>query len=138
MELLPPIQCEAEGRWRNGASARRPSRFDFVRLMSGSSVELVIGSDTLGAVARQDADRRCPVWRSRKKSNLGWVPVNCLHPGEVVSANRYSEREITLGDPVTTTVRGHLASPEFALVGWLDLFGRRDFRQDPPPILFTK
>jgi putative transposase len=49
--------------------------------MTGSRVELGIGSDTLGAVARQfvasrDAYRRRPAWRSRKKGNLGWVPLN--------------------------------------------------------------
>ena len=75
------IQREAESRWRNGANARWPSRFDFVRLMTGSSVALGVHSDTLGAVARQfvdwrDAYRRCPAWRSRKKGNLGWVPLN--------------------------------------------------------------
>ena len=74
------IQREAESRWRNGANARWPSRFDFVRLMTGSSVELGIHSDTLGAVARQfvdsrDAYRRCPAFRSRQKSNLGWVTL---------------------------------------------------------------
>lgn len=75
------VQREAERRWRGGSSSRWPSRFDLVRLMAGASGDLGIHSDTLGAVARQfsasrSAARGCPSWRSRKKGNLGWVPLN--------------------------------------------------------------
>ena len=75
------VQREAERRWRGGSASRWPSRFDLVRLMTGASVELGVHSDTLGAVARQfvtsrNAARHCPAWRSRKKGNLGWIPLN--------------------------------------------------------------
>lgn len=70
------IQREAQRR-----QARWPSRFDLVRLMTGASAELGVHSDTLGAIARQFADsrraaRHCPIWRSRKRGTLGWVPFN--------------------------------------------------------------
>lgn len=75
------VQREAERRWRGGSATRWPSRFDLVRLMTGAGAELGIHSDTLGAIARQfivsrNAVRHCPAWRSRKKGNLGWVPLN--------------------------------------------------------------
>jgi putative transposase len=74
-------QREAERRWRAGAKTSRPSRFDFVRLMTGASGELGIHSDTLGGIARQFVDSRdahwqCPRWRSRKRGTLGGVPFN--------------------------------------------------------------
>jgi IS605 OrfB family transposase len=75
------IQREAQSRWKNGSNRRWPSHFDFVKLMTGAGAELGLHSDTLGAIARQFVDsrnayRRCPDWRSRKKGNLGWVPLN--------------------------------------------------------------
>src|ERR1700674_1988643 len=65
-------QREAQRRWAAGSATRWPSRFDLVRLMTGTGAELGIHSDTLGAIARQFADSRkaakhCPAWRSRKK-----------------------------------------------------------------------
>lgn len=74
-------QREAERRWKGDKRVRWPSRYDFVRLMTGASAELGIHSDTLGAVARQFVDsrkaaRHCPAWRSRKNGNLGWIPFN--------------------------------------------------------------
>jgi putative transposase len=73
--------CCATQREAQRRHARWPSRFDFVRLMTGAGAELGIHSDTLGAVARQfvdsrDAARCRPTWRSRHKGNLGWVPFN--------------------------------------------------------------
>lgn len=75
------VQREAERRWRGGGAGRWPSRFELVRLMTGASADLGVHSDTLGAVARQfsasrNVARRCPAWRSRKKGNLGWIPLN--------------------------------------------------------------
>jgi putative transposase len=73
--------CCATQREAQRRQARRPSRFDLVRLMTGASAELGIHSDTLGAIARQFADscqaiRQCPAWRSRKRGTLGWIPFN--------------------------------------------------------------
>ena len=73
--------CCATQREAKRRQARWPSRFDLVKLMTGASAELGIHSDTLGAIARQFVDsrtaaRHCPVWRSRKKGALGWVPFN--------------------------------------------------------------
>ena len=73
--------CCATQREAQRRQARWPSRFDFVRLMTGAGAELGIHSDTLGAIARQFVDSRnaakhCPAWRSRKKGSLGWVPFN--------------------------------------------------------------
>jgi putative transposase len=61
--------------------ARWPTRFDFVKLMTGASTELGVHSDTLGAIARQfvearNASKHCPAWRSRKNGTLGWIPFN--------------------------------------------------------------
>jgi hypothetical protein len=68
--------CCATQREAQRRRARWPSRFDFVRLMTGASAELGIHSDTLGMIARnfvdsRNAARRCPAWRSRKKGALG-------------------------------------------------------------------
>lgn len=73
--------CCATQREAQRRQARWPSRFDFVRRMTGASAELGVHSDTLGAIARQFVDSRnaakhCPAWRSRKKGSLGWVPFN--------------------------------------------------------------
>src|SRR5262245_9056402 len=55
-----------------------PSAFDLVKLCTGAGKELGLHSDTVQTIcrdfaARRDAIRRCPRWRSAKKS-LGWVP----------------------------------------------------------------
>jgi len=55
-----------------------PSAFDLVKLCTGAGKELDLHSDTVQTIcrdfaARRDAVRRCPRWRSAKKS-LGWVP----------------------------------------------------------------
>lgn len=55
-----------------------PSAFDLIKLCTGAAADLGLHSDTVQTVcrefaARRDAIRRCPGWRSAKKS-LGWVP----------------------------------------------------------------
>jgi IS605 OrfB family transposase len=55
-----------------------PSAFDLIKLCTGSAAELRLHSDTAQTicrefVARRNYLRRCPGWRSAKKS-LGWVP----------------------------------------------------------------
>ena len=55
-----------------------PSAFDLIKLCTGSAAELGLHSDTVQTIcrefaARRDYLRRCPGWRSAKKS-LGWVP----------------------------------------------------------------
>jgi putative transposase len=55
-----------------------PSAFYLIKLCTGSGAELGLHSDTVQTIcrefaARRDAIRRCPRWRSTKKS-LGWVP----------------------------------------------------------------
>lgn len=55
-----------------------PTAFDLIKLCTGAGADLGLHSDTVSAVcrdfaARRDAIRRCPRWRSAKKS-LGWVP----------------------------------------------------------------
>ena len=84
--------CCATQREAQRRHARWPSRFDFVRLMTGSGAELGLHSDTLGGVARQFVDSRnvakhCPAWRSRKKGSLGWVPFNAARAFRVDEAS---------------------------------------------------
>jgi putative transposase len=80
--------CCATQREAQRRQARWPSRYDFVRLMTGASAELGIHSDTLGAIARQFVDSRnaakhCPAWRSRKRGTLGWVPFNAARAFQI-------------------------------------------------------
>jgi len=72
--------CETQ-REAQRRRAKWPSKFDLIKLMTGSSRELGIMSDTLNAVAWSFVDSRntagyCPRWRSRRHGNLGWVPFN--------------------------------------------------------------
>jgi putative transposase len=55
-----------------------PSAFDLIKLCTGAGAELGLHSDTVQTIcrefaARRSTIRRCPRWRSAKKS-LGWVP----------------------------------------------------------------
>lgn len=55
-----------------------PTAFDLIRLCTGSAADLGLHSDTVQAICREFATRRnqirrCPRWRSAKKS-LGWIP----------------------------------------------------------------
>jgi IS605 OrfB family transposase len=84
--------CCATQREAQRRQARWPSRYDFVRLMTGAGAELGLHSDTLGAIARQFVDsrtaaRHCPAWRSRKKGTLGWVPFNASRAFRVDQAS---------------------------------------------------
>jgi putative transposase len=84
--------CCATQREAQRRHARWPSRYDFVRLMTGASAELGIHSDTLGAIARQFVDSRsaarcCPAWRSRKRGALGWMPFNAARAFRIDAAS---------------------------------------------------
>src|SRR4029077_4856531 len=83
--------CETQ-REAQRRRARWPSKFDFVRLMTGAAAELGIHSDTLGAVAREFTDsrhdaKRCPKWRSRQRGSLGWVPFNAARAFKIDQAS---------------------------------------------------
>jgi IS605 OrfB family transposase len=74
-------QRETQRRYQAGRIVRWPTAFDLIRLVTGSSAELGIHSDTISAICRQfaasrDQHRRCPRFRSSfgAKSALGWVP----------------------------------------------------------------
>ena len=67
-----------------------PSAFDPIKLCTGSGAELGLHSDSVQTICREFAARRsflrrCPGWRSAKKS-LGWVPF-ILRAVQVDGAN---------------------------------------------------
>jgi IS605 OrfB family transposase len=74
------IQREAQRRHYGDKRVRWPSAFDLCALTTGCAAELGLHSDTVNGICRQfaksrDKTRRCPRWRSYRKS-LPWIPIN--------------------------------------------------------------
>jgi putative transposase len=74
-----------------------PSGFDFDKLTAGSSKELGLHSETIGAVCHQYAksrsQRKRPYLRYRGKKSLGWVPVKGRYIRETPSGFHFHGRE---------------------------------------------
>jgi IS605 OrfB family transposase len=77
------VDRRAAAAWKAGRTVKRPSAFDLIKLCTGSSKELGLHSDTVGAVcqrfveARQQCFPKTPKFRTRKGGkSLGWVPCS--------------------------------------------------------------